>query len=105
LPKRIRRRPDADPREGLRKYGATVYADPTNKKYPIDTAGRIKAAWAYIHQPSNARKYSAAERRTIMSRIRKAATTRRIELPNPEEFIERLARVRRGRREASERSR
>ena len=100
MTKRIRRRSDADPREGLRKYGATDYADPTNKKYPIDTAGRIKAAWAYIHQPSNARKYSAAERRTIMSRIRKAARARRIELPDPEEFLERLARVRRGKRKS-----
>jgi hypothetical protein len=92
--RRIRRRPDADPRDGLQKYGATIYADPTNKKYPIDTAGRIKAAWAYIHQPSNGRKYSAGERRTIMSRIRKAARSRRIELPDPDEFLERLARVR-----------
>jgi uncharacterized protein DUF6582 len=102
LAKRIHRRPDADPREGLRKYGATVYADPTNKKYPIDTPGRIKAAWAYIHQPSNARKYSAAERRTIMSHIRKAARTRRIELPDPEEFLERLSPVRRRKREDGE---
>ena len=101
MTKRIRRRSDADPRDGLRKYGATDYADPTNKKYPIDTAGRIKAAWAYIHQPSNARKYSAAERRTILSRIRKAARASRIELPDPEEFLERLARVRRGKRKSS----
>ena len=99
MKKRIRRRSDADPREGLRKYGATEYADPTNKKYPIDSAGRIKAAWAYIHQSSNARKYSAAERRIIMSRIRKAARTRRIGLPDPDEFLERLARVRRRERE------
>jgi hypothetical protein len=99
MAKSIRRRRDTDPQEGLRKYGATVYADPTNKKYPIDTPGRIKAAWAYVHQPSNARKYSSAERRTIMSRIRKAARTRRIELPDPEEFLKRLARVRRQKRE------
>ena len=46
--KRIRRRPDADPSEGLEKYGNTRVANPTNKKYPIDTPGRIKAAWAYI---------------------------------------------------------
>jgi hypothetical protein len=95
LTKRIHRRPDADPQEGLRKYGPTEYADQTNKKYPIDTPGRIKAAWAYIHQPSNARKYSGEERRIIMSRIRKAARIRRIQLPDPEEFLERLARVRR----------
>jgi hypothetical protein len=95
MPKRIHRRPDADPAEGIEKYGKTVFADPTNKKYPIDTPGRIKAAWAYIHQPSNAGKYSAAERRSIMSRIRKAARSRGVELPDPDEFIERLARVRR----------
>ena len=95
MPKRIHRRPDTDPAEGIEKYGKTVFADPTNKKYPIDTPGRIKAAWAYIHQPSNAAKYSAAERRSITGRIRKAAQSRRVELPDPDEFIERLARVRR----------
>ena len=95
MPKRIHRRRDADPAAGIEKYGKTVFADPTNKKYPIDTPGRIKAAWAYIHQPSNAAKYSAAERRSIVSRIRKAARSRRVELPDPDEFIERLARVRR----------
>ena len=77
MTKRIRRRLDAKPSEGLEKYGNTTFADPTNKKYPIDTPGRIKAAWAYIHQPSNAAKYTAADRRTIQSRIRKAAKTRR----------------------------
>jgi hypothetical protein len=41
----------ADPRHGIEKYGETTFADPANKKYPIDTPGRIKAAWAYIHQP------------------------------------------------------
>jgi len=91
---RIRRRRDADPAEGRRKYGNTVFADPTNKKYPIDTPGRIKAAWAYIHQPSNSRKYSAAERRTITARIRKAAKERKVALPDPEEFLELMARVR-----------
>jgi hypothetical protein len=80
---------------GLKKYGKTLFADPVNKKYPIDTPGRIKAAWAYIHQPSNAAKYTAAERRTIMSRIRKAAKARRVTLPDPDEFLELMKRVRR----------
>lgn len=93
----IHRRRDADPAEGLKKYGKTRFADPTNKKYPIDTPGRIKAAWAYIHQPSNAAKYSAAERRTIQSRIRRAARERRVTLPDPDEFIELMARVRKRR--------
>ena len=61
MTKRIHRRRDVVPQEGLQKYGKTLFADPTNKKYPIDTPGRIKAAWAYIHQPRNAGKYTPAE--------------------------------------------
>ena len=96
MPKRpIHRRRDADPREGKRKYGDTEFADPVNNKYPIDTPGRIKAAWAYIHQPTNSAKYTAAERRTIVSRIRRAAKTRKVALPDPDEFVELMARVRR----------
>jgi hypothetical protein len=93
--KRIHRRRDADPSEGVEKYGKTLFADPTNKKYPIDTPGRIKAAWAYIHQPSNTAKYTAGERRTIMSRIRKAAKARGVTLPDPQEFVQLMKRVRR----------
>jgi hypothetical protein len=98
MPKKIHRRPDADPREGLRKYGRTTFADPVNRKYPIDTPGRIKAAWAYIHQPSNAEKYTAGERRTIQARIRAAARKRKVTLPDPDEFVELMARVRKRRR-------
>jgi hypothetical protein len=98
MPKRIHWRRDVDPREGRRKYGDAAFADPTNKKYPIDTPGRIKAAWAYIHQPSNAAKYTAAERRTIQARIRKAATARKVTLPDPDEFVELMAKVRQKRR-------
>lgn len=97
LADRIHRRRDTDPTEGLDKYGPTLFADPTNKKYPIDTPGRIKAAWAYIHQPRNAAKYTAAERRSITSRIRKAAKAGRVALPDPKEFVELMKRVRRRR--------
>jgi hypothetical protein len=103
MTKRIRRRPDAKPAAGLEKYGDTQFADTTNKKYPIDTPGRIKAAWAYIHQPSNATKYSAAERRTIQGRIRKAAQARMVELPDPDEFVALMKEVRRRKRLESER--
>ena len=100
MPKPIRRRPDANPREGEAKYPKATFADPTNRKYPIDTPGRIKAAWAYIHQPKNAAKYAAAEVRTIKSRIRRAATARRVTLPDPDEFVELMAKVRRRKRKA-----
>jgi hypothetical protein len=99
VPKRIRRRRDTDPSQGVEKYGDTTFADPTNKKYPIDTPGRIKAAWAYIHQPSNAAKYTALERRTILRRIRTAAKARKVALPDPDEFVELMSRVRRRTRE------
>src|SRR6266550_727472 len=98
MPKKIHRRRDADPREGLAKYGDATFADPVNKKYPIDTPGRIKAAWAYIHQPSNAEKYTVDELRTIKLRIRKAAKARKMGLPDPDEFVELMARVRKRKR-------
>ena len=97
MARKIHRRRDADPREGLAKYGDTTFADPVNKKYPIDTPGRIKAAWAYIHQPSNAAKYTPAERRSIKLRVRRAAKARRVALPDPDEFVELMARVRKKR--------
>ena len=92
--KKIRRRSDTDPRAGLRKYGDTTFADPVNKKYPIDTPGRIKAAWAYIHQPSNAEKYTSEDLRTIKTRVRRAAKARGVKLPDPDEFVELMARIR-----------
>jgi hypothetical protein len=95
MPRQIHRRRDADPTEGLEKYGATRFADPVNKKYPIDTAGRIKAAWAYIHQPRNSAKYTSAEVRTIKSRIRQVAKERKVALPDPDDFMELMRRVRR----------
>jgi hypothetical protein len=96
--RKIHRRRDADPKEGIAKYGKTAFADPVNKKYPIDTPGRIKAAWAYIHQPSNARKYTSEEIRTIKSRVRRAAKVRGVALPDPDEFVALMARVRKARR-------
>ena len=98
MPKKIHRRRDADPRDGIETYGETTFADPVNKKYPIDTPGRIKAAWAYIHQPSNAEKYTVDELRTIKLRIRKAAKARKMGLPDPDEFVELMARVRKRKR-------
>jgi hypothetical protein len=94
---KIHRRRDADPREGVDKYGKATFADPVNNKYPIDTPGRIKAAWAYIHQPANAGKYSAEELRTIRARIRRAAKQLRVALPDPDEFVQLMDRVRKKR--------
>ena len=82
MTKKIHRRRDTDPRDDIKKYGDATFADPVNKKYPIDSPGRIKAACAYIHQPANAKKYTAGELRTIRARIRAAAKTRKLALPH-----------------------
>ena len=94
---RIHRRPDVDPAAGTKRYGDVAFADPVNRKYPVNTPGRIKAAWAYVHTPSNAANYAAAELRAIKRRIRAAADAREMTLPDPEEHLELLSRVRKRR--------
>ena len=51
------------------KDDGVEYADPKNKKYPLDTAKRIKAAWSYIHMPKNQKDYSDAEVKAIEAKI------------------------------------
>jgi len=66
---KIAKRPDVDPKEGEGKYGNVEYADPKNKKYPLDTAKHIRAAWSYIHMPKNAAKYSDEDVKAIKAKI------------------------------------
>jgi predicted metalloenzyme YecM len=70
---RIGKRDDVSPKEGTREYGDVEFADPTNKKYPIDTAEHVRHAWSYINKDSNAEKYSKADAAEIRKRIKKAA--------------------------------
>ena len=70
---RIGKRDDVSPKEGKREYGDVEFADPTNKKYPIDTAEHVRHAWSYINKASNAAKYSKTDAAEIKKRIRKAA--------------------------------
>ncbi len=70
---KIDRRDDVNPSEGEHKYGNVLFADPTNKKYPIDTPEHVRAAWSYINHEDNAAKYDADEVEVIKARIRKAA--------------------------------
>jgi hypothetical protein len=100
----IHRRRDVDPAGGRRRYGAVLFADPVNRKYPIDTPQRIKAAWAYIHTPSNRAKYTPAEVRTIERRIRAAAKLHEITLPDPRAHLDLLAKVRRHTRSKPDRA-
>ena len=69
----IDKRDDVNPKEGEREYGDVKFADTTNKKYPIDTAEHVRAAWSYIHHKDNAAKYDKDEVETIKGRIKRAA--------------------------------
>jgi hypothetical protein len=68
------------PKEGLREYGDVQFADETNKKYPIDTADHIRAAWSYINHKDNAAKYNKDEVKTIKNRIKRAAEKNGVEI-------------------------
>jgi hypothetical protein len=65
----IAKRQDVSPQEGKTKYGDVTFADPKNKKYPIDTEEHIRAAWNYINKAGNAAKYSSADVASIKRRI------------------------------------
>lgn len=77
---KIDRRDDVNPAQGEDKYGDVQFADPTNKKYPVDTPEHVRAAWSYIHHKDNAAKYDADEVESIKDRIRKAARKQDVEL-------------------------
>ena len=66
--------PDPTTKSAEEPYGDVEYADPGHqadgkKRYPIDTAEHIRAAWNYINKPKNAAKYSSADAAKIKARI------------------------------------
>lgn len=77
---KIDRREDTNPERGEQEYGDVEFADPTNKKYPIDTTEHVRAAWNYINHKDNAAKYDADEVKTIKGRITRAAKKHGIEI-------------------------
>jgi hypothetical protein len=66
---KVAARTDTSAKEGESKYGDVTFADAKNKKYPIDTAAHIRAAWNYINKESNASKYSAEDVASIKAKI------------------------------------
>jgi hypothetical protein len=77
---KIHRRDDVNPERGGREHGDVAFADPVNKKYPVDTPEHVRAAWSYIHHADNAAKYDAEEVEAIKKRIRKAAKEHGVEI-------------------------
>ncbi len=80
MEEKISRRTDVRPEQGRREYGDVEFADPTNKKYPIDTQEHIRAAWSYINHKDNAAKYDKGEVSQIKSRIKQAAKRKGVEI-------------------------
>ena len=78
---KINRRKDVNPERGEHRYGNVAFADPTNRKYPIDTPEHVRAAWSYINHPDNAAKYSFDDLARIKDRIKRAARQHGIEIP------------------------
>jgi hypothetical protein len=69
LLQKVATREDVSQTEGKEKYGNVKFADSKNKKYPIDNADHIRAAWNYINKDKNAAKYSADDLSTIKASI------------------------------------
>ncbi len=63
---------EADKARAERRYGDVEFADPRNKKYPLDTPRHIRAAWRYFAMPKNRRFYTPEEQREIERRIIRA---------------------------------
>ena len=64
--------------DSKKPYGDVTYADPgyqkdKQKRYPINTAAHVRAAWSYINQADNAHLYTSAQLARIKSRIKSAA--------------------------------
>lgn len=76
----IKRRDDVNPDQGIRDYGDVEFADPTNNKYPIDSASHVRAAWSYINHADNSAEYERDEVETIKGRIRRAAEEHGVEI-------------------------
>jgi len=80
MAERIKRRADVNPERGEQGYGDVEFADPTNKKYPIDTPDHVRSAWSYINHKDNAAKYDKDEVKTIKDRIKRAAKKHGVEI-------------------------
>jgi hypothetical protein len=66
------------PGDGSKPFGTVSYADPGYqadkvKRYPVDSKAHVKSALSYLAQKANAAKYTPAQLKRVMGRIRAAA--------------------------------
>jgi hypothetical protein len=80
------------PGTGKKPYGNTVYADngyqsDKKKRYPIDSAAHVRAAWSYINQGKNSGKYSSKQLANIKSKIKRAAKKFGIDIASESQIL------------------
>lgn len=79
-------------KDAAKPYGDVTYADPgyqadKKKRYPIDNAKHVRAAWSYINQADNGKLYSAAQLKRIKARIKSAAKKFGINIVEEQEML------------------
>jgi hypothetical protein len=80
MSQKIHKRNDVKPERGEHEYGDVEFADPVNKKYPVDTPEHVLAAWSYINHTDNAAKYKKDEVANIKGHIKRAAKKHGVEI-------------------------
>lgn len=69
---------------GAKPYGNVTYADPGykggKKRYPIDTAAHVRAAWSYVNQEGNQSDYTSEQVAAIKAKIKAAAKKLGVEI-------------------------
>ncbi|MCW2686318.1 MAG: hypothetical protein JWR37_1208, partial [Mycobacterium sp.] len=74
----VERATEATDTAKTKPYGDVEYADPgyqqdRKKRYPLETAKRVKAAWSYINQDDNAALYNSKQLNQVKAKIKAAA--------------------------------
>lgn len=72
-------------------YGDVAYADPgyqadKKKRYPIDSAEHVRAAWSYINKSGNGGEYTSSQLASIKSRIKAAAKKFDVQISSGESY-------------------
>jgi hypothetical protein len=60
---------DGGTAEGDGDFADPGYQPDGEKRYPLDTEGHVRAAWAYLHQPGNADRYTEVQLAHIKARV------------------------------------
>lgn len=83
----------ATPTAAAAPFGTVTFADEANKRYPIDTAAHAKATLSVWGKSQVRAKYSVEEQRAVGAKIRAAAKTFAIAVPDEDTGLEKFVRA------------